>query len=125
MEREGILHEWVIVCLGARLARFTVKLAKGRLCTSLTMVICVCCDVHRLFSLKTGARSHTLSLFKSTHAIVRSTDGSAENSSYLPGPDVIPSKPTFKACSFLVSTFRKTSEFYGTYLGDQFHGCLF
>ena len=48
-----------------KFTRFTVKLAsltrsaKGHLCTSSTMVIRVCCDVHRLFSLETGARSST------------------------------------------------------------------
>ena len=63
-----------------------------------------CCDVHRLFSLETGARARTRRLLKSTRGIVGLSVGAAENSPYLPNsmPSTDPLKHDHR--SFLVST---------------------
>ena len=71
------------------------------------MVIRVSCDMHRLFSLEIGTRGRTSRLFESTGFTVGSTVGAAENSPYLPGPNLMPSKAPFKTgWSFIFSINR-------------------
>ena len=99
--------------------------AHPHVCTDSTMLISVCCVVHRFFSLET-VRSRTWRLFKYTRTTVRSLLEQQKILCFYHVRIQCLQKHLLKHVhpSPLISTFRRTPKVYGTYIGDQCCGCL-